>query len=554
MALLETAEAHAGSNALPEARASFEQVAAGPAQVPGLRLRALAGLSWTLCRLGEPEEARKRAEEALALPLSSDTEAASTRAMLQGLLGNAQLAAGRHDEALEAYRASLSTKEAVGAPPLDVAFTLNLLSEAAAQLGRFDLALGYQERAVALMRPLLSPKDPDLAATLTSLGVSLFREDRAEEAERALREALDIDPGLRLASQNLIRVLYDLGREPEGHALAEANYRRCSYVVTPPPANARGTLLLLWSLNGNVPYAHLMAGLPMQLVNWHVEFSDASHERALPRYDLVLNLVGDADEGAGALAHAVPFKSRCAVRLLNDPANIQRTHRHEIADRLAGIDGLVIPRVVHMQAAALQPDAQAAMQRHGLTLPVLFRHAGKHGGESVALVETTDALQAATAVVAANQDVYLTEFHPYAGGDGLFRKYRAIFVDRVPLPYHLAISPKWLVHYFSAEMLEAEWKLDEERRYLHDMPAAIGARAMQVLTEIAARMDLDYCGIDFGLLPDGRVLLFECNATMLVHTEKENGPLAHKNPYVARIVAAFQTMLTSALDRQLLSS
>jgi hypothetical protein len=152
-------------------------------------------------------------------------------------------------------------------------------------------------------------------------------------------------------------------------------------------------------------------------------------------------------------------------------------------------------------------------------------------------------LHHALAEVSPDASVYVTAFHDYADAGGFFRKYRVIFVDRVPYPYHLAISPKWLVHYFSAEMEDHAWKLDEERRFLDDMESSLAAPAMRVLREVAARMDLDYCGIDFSILPDGRVLFFECNATMLVHTEAEDGRLAHKNVAVGRIVSAFQRML-----------
>jgi hypothetical protein len=58
-------------------------------------------------------------------------------------------------------------------------------------------------------------------------------------------------------------------------------------------------------------------------------------------------------------------------------------------------------------------------------------------------------------------------------------------------------------------------------------------------------MELDYAGVDFSLLPDGRVLLFEANATMLVHPEAKDGPLAHKNPAIERILAAFQALLAT---------
>jgi glutathione synthase/RimK-type ligase-like ATP-grasp enzyme len=86
------------------------------------------------------------------------------------------------------------------------------------------------------------------------------------------------------------------------------------------------------------------------------------------------------------------------------------------------------------------------------------------------------------------------------------------------------------------------WKLAQELAYLADPRAAFGERAFAVLAAIARRMDLDYCGIDFSLLPDGRVLLFEANATMLVHPEAEDGVTARKNPYVARIFTAFENL------------
>src|ERR1700744_80618 len=124
-----------------------------------------------------------------------------------------------------------------------------------------------------------------------------------------------------------------------------------------------------------------------------------------------------------------------------------------------------------------------------------------------------------------------------------------IYVDREHFPYHLAISKHWLVHYFSADMLEAPWKRDEERRFLEDPQTALGTEAFEAIRAIGRRLDLDYGGIDFSLLPDGRVLVFEANATMLVHPEPEGGELAHKNVQVRAIVEAFERMLVARLPR-----
>jgi len=118
-----------------------------------------------------------------------------------------------------------------------------------------------------------------------------------------------------------------------------------------------------------------------------------------------------------------------------------------------------------------------------------------------------------------------------------------VFVDRRPYPYHLAISDDWLVHHGTASMVERPERLAEELRFLEDPEAAIGAKAMVAVEAIGRRLDLDYCGVDFSVPPDGSVLVFEANATMLVHPERADGPLAPKNPYIQRILDAFEAMI-----------
>jgi hypothetical protein len=177
----------------------------------------------------------------------------------------------------------------------------------------------------------------------------------------------------------------------------------------------------------------------------------------------------------------------------------------------------------------------------GIALPVLVRPTATHGGEGLVRCNDLAALQARLHESQGPQ--YLTAFRDTRSVDGYYRKYRMIFVDREPFPYHLAISPNWMVHYFSADMEGHAWKLDEERRFLQDPTAALGQRALQAITEIGRRLDLDYGGIDFTLLPGGQVFVFEANATMLAHYERNTGALAHKNPFVQHIVDAFERLM-----------
>ena len=98
------------------------------------------------------------------------------------------------------------------------------------------------------------------------------------------------------------------------------------------------------------------------------------------------------------------------------------------------------------------------------------------------------------------------------------------------------------MHYFSADMIDHPAKRDEGFRFLEAPAEVLGPRALAALAAIGQRLDLDYCGADFSLLPDGRVLLFEANATMLVHPETEP-VLERKNTHIDRILEAFDVLL-----------
>ena len=118
-----------------------------------------------------------------------------------------------------------------------------------------------------------------------------------------------------------------------------------------------------------------------------------------------------------------------------------------------------------------------------------------------------------------------------------------VFVGGPPLPYHLAISPTWLVHYFSADMDPHPWKHAEEAAFLADMSAIIGPRAMAALQQIERALGLDYGGVDFALAPGGSLLLFEANATMVVAPPRPEAMWDYRRAPVQRILDAVQAMV-----------
>jgi hypothetical protein len=298
-------------------------------------------------------------------------------------------------------------------------------------------------------------------------------------------------------------------------------------------------LLLTATDTGNTPVTHLLPAARYTRIHWFVEYGRRHGQlEALPPYDVVFNAIGDQDETELTADTVAAFLETCDRPVFNPPERIARTCRHMAPALFAGIDGLIVPKVARITAAEFAEHGLANLaEREGLEAPLLLRPLGSHGGQGMALV--TDLKTAA----APTRDSYAAAFRDFRSRDSLYRKYRMIFVDRQPYPYHLAIGSHWLLHYERSGTAEHEDRRAEELRFLEHPETVLGDRAMAAIRAVGQRLDLDYAGCDFALLDTGEVLLFEANATMLAHPEDPAGPLARKNPYIERIFAAFQAML-----------
>jgi hypothetical protein len=80
----------------------------------------------------------------------------------------------------------------------------------------------------------------------------------------------------------------------------------------------------------------------------------------------------------------------------------------------------------------------------------------------------------------------------------------------------MLVSEHWNVHAKDRQRVMAERPelIAEEERMFAAADGAFPDEVQQVLTSVSERMSLDFFGMDFGIAPDGRVVLFEANATM----------------------------------------
>jgi tetratricopeptide (TPR) repeat protein len=374
------------------------------------------------------------------------------------------------------------------------------------------------------------------------LGKTYFELDDVDTAIECFQQAIALNPR-DADSLNWIGGIKQRQGDTEAAQAAYAEAARIQPLIRRPAAKSPAefrVLALYAPFAGNTPTEYLFKD-PAYDTDTLALFAAREYDVEPMGRDVqvVVNLISDADQAQSLLPLAADLVDRLDRPTINHPGKIQRTTRDAVAKLLAGIPGSGIPKALRHQAGA---DCSAAALQAALpfSFPVLARPVGTHGGDDFEKVETPDAL-AAFLSQHPEIDHYLIEYIDYRSADGFFRKYRFIFVDDQILPYHLAISNDWKVHHVSTDMVNQQWMQQEEEAFLNDPAIVFAPGHYEVLRAIQQRIGLEYFGIDCGLDCSGNLVVFEVNASMLVHERNDDFP--YKAPFVIRIKTAFDAML-----------
>ena len=251
-------------------------------------------------------------------------------------------------------------------------------------------------------------------------------------------------------------------------------------------------------------------------------------------YDLVFSALGELERSRATIETAKRFVASQSKPVVNDPAFLGRTARPALRATLSAIDDCIVPQTMRVERGELSESSP-------LALPFLVRPVDSHGGRGLELVRTGDELAGyLERYDAARFD--LAEFVDYRDADGLYRKYRIVFVDGEPFAYHLAISADWMVHYYKTAMRDEPSMRAEEERFMED-PGSVFPAWESSFPAIARAVGLDYFGIDCARAPDGSVVVFEADAAMLVHCLDPIEIFPYKHRLVPRIFRALEDLL-----------
>jgi tetratricopeptide (TPR) repeat protein len=372
---------------------------------------------------------------------------------------------------------------------------------------------------------------------------SLRKNGDLENAGEHFQLALDADPDNWQAHLGMSSVLADRGDAERASAHRRAAFRgRCVVPLTYRGQQAPITVLELVAIGaGNTRFKNFLSDRIFKRYLVAAEFYEPG--TALPPHQIVVNTIGDAECAGPALLGAQALLAHTAAPVVNAPEAVLATSRCEIAQRLAGLPGVITATTVTLSREVLSaPDVLPALTRHGLAFPLLLRTPGFHQGEHFVRVESFAEFPAALATLPGH-DLTVMQYLDARGRDGKSRKYRAMMIDGQLYPLHAAVSSHWKIHYFSAEMADFPEHRAEDAEFLGNMVQVLGPRAMAALEAIQVTLGLDYGGIDFGLNQQGDVLVFEANATMAVIPPAEDQRWDYRRPAVARICSAVNKML-----------
>jgi len=360
--------------------------------------------------------------------------------------------------------------------------------------------------------------------------------------ERATVDPTDAAALMDLATMLLLSGDRDGGLGVQAQALERGRlYRR--------PGGEGPRLLALMAAGdtmANTPLDFLLEGSDIDLLTLYVS-PDHPPPSPLPDHDVAFLAIGESEANLASLRGLEPVLPQWPRPLINGrPGRIAELTRDGVCALLRGVDEVVAPLTARLSRELLSEIGRGVVALEAVlpdaAFPIIVRPIGSHAGTGLEKLDGANAI----AGYLANQAVdsfYVAPFVDYAGPDGLFRKQRIALIEGRPFICHMAISPRWMVHYLNADMLENADNRAEEARFMADFDEDFARRHAVAFSRLHERIGLDYFAIDCAETRDGRLLLFEADVAMIVHAMDPPELFAYKQPQMRKVMGAFQAML-----------
>jgi hypothetical protein len=187
-------------------------------------------------------------------------------------------------------------------------------------------------------------------------------------------------------------------------------------------------------MGSNTPIEFLLEESGIDLMTLYV-LPQVELPEPLPDHDVAIVIASDSEECRDALCKIDQAASRWPRPLLNPPRLVCNLDRDKLHWLLDGIVGLQIPATTAVARERLSEISQSSLAladiAADLAFPIIVRPRGSHAGTGLAKIDDRAAIEAYLGE-RQEQDFFISRFVDYSDDDGLFRKYRIVFVDGHP--------------------------------------------------------------------------------------------------------------------------
>lgn len=262
--------------------------------------------------------------------------------------------------------------------------------------------------------------------------------------------------------------------------------------------------------------------------------------------EVVVNGICEPLVQRGALRHMARFEQETGLPTLNPARVIAATARPDMARRVGRAEGVRAPHCTLYDpgagagAGTLAEHIRAAGHRY----PVLLRPAGSHGSSGLVRADGDADADAAAAAGAVGRCT-VTDFVDFRSEDGLWRKHRMVYAGGRLFRRHRLVDQQWNVVGDSRFFMYERGLFAEEREWL-DRPVEPETQPVErrVLEQFQA-LGLDFGVIDYGVMPDGELVIFEINACVQL-----TGTIPEEyRPYVGYVEANNDEILDALLEQ-----
>ena len=296
-------------------------------------------------------------------------------------------------------------------------------------------------------------------------------------------------------------------------------------------------------MGGNTPVEFLLEDSSVSITTLFV-LPNIPLPLPLPEHDLVFVAApGDADHTRRFLLEIRRHMHKWQAPVLNHPEFIVELERDRLCNTLSDIPKLVSPMTVRCWRSTLE-EIRGNGSSLGEALPLIIRPVGSHAGRNLEKITSIDEIEGYLQTCE-DEEFFVTQFVDYRSIDGLFRKYRIVFVDGYPYACHMAISDQWKIWYLNAEMQDSPAKLAEEEHFMLHFDSEFYPRHKKAFDSIAQRVNLEYFGIDCAETREGELVIFEADNALIVHDMDPKDIFPYKAPQMKKVFTAFEKMLLS---------